>query len=244
MSHSIPIKFGISQYFPCNYIPSEQERLLVAIDPVVQTPENYEQLMTLGFRRSGAQVYRPHCEVCHACQSIRVPVNQFSLSRSQKRTLKKAKHFTLCLNQNCTDIMQYYPLFETYINRRHSDGSMYPATEEQYQNFVAINWLTVAYLEVYDQQKLISVSVVDVLPDSFSAVYTFFDPDYDKYSLGRFAILQLIEQAKANHKQFVYLGYQVDECRKMNYKTQYKPYQRLIGGNWVNSEQIIGEKSS
>ncbi|MCU4674678.1 arginyltransferase [Catenovulum sp. 2E275] len=235
MSHSIPIKFGISQNFPCNYLPQKQERLLVAIDSIIKTAENYEQLMALGFRRSGDQVYRPHCQNCDACQSIRIPVQTFSASKSQKRTLKKAREFTVYLNQNCKDIMRYYPLFEKYINQRHSDGSMYPANVEQYTNFILISWLPVAYMEVLEGDKLISVSVVDVLPNSYSAVYTFFDPDYEHFSLGRFAILQMIELARASQKQFVYLGYQVDGCRKMNYKTQYTPHQRLIGGHWIDS---------
>ena len=238
MSDSIPIKFGISQNFPCSYVPEYQERLLVALDAIVRNAQNYEQLMGLGFRRSGDQVYRPHCEACSACQSIRIPVLDFLPSRSQKRTLKKAARFNLHLNQNCKDIMRYYPLFEKYINMRHFDGSMYPANEEQYTNFISVDWLNVAYLEILDGDKLISVSVVDLLPDSFSAVYTFFDPDYEHYSLGRFAILQLIELAIAYRKQYVYLGYQVDDCRKMNYKSQYLPHQRLIGGHWLDSDAL------
>ncbi len=240
MSHSIPIKFGISQNFPCNYIPGQEERLLVAMDNIVRNAENYEQLMALGFRRSGDQVYRPHCVSCQACQSIRVPVAEFSASKSQKRVLKKCAQFKVYLNHNCKDIMRYYPLFEKYINQRHMDGSMYPANIEQYKNFIMTSWLPVGYLEILEGDKLISVSVIDVLPNSYSAVYTFFDPDYESYSVGKFAILQMFQQALASQKQYVYLGYQVDECRKMNYKTQYQPYHRLIGGHWLDSRHFNG----
>lgn len=232
MSDNIPIKFGISHEFPCNYIDGQQERLLVAIDPIIQTPNNYQQLLTLGFRRSGPQVYRPHCQNCVACQSIRIPVLEFSASKSQKRTLKKCAEFTIHLNLKQNDLMRYYPVYESYINNRHADGSMYPASVEQYQGFIAIDWLTVGFLEISINNKLIGVCVVDCLPDSYSAVYTFFDPEYEAYSIGRFAILQLIELARLSKRKYVYLGYQVDECRKMNYKTQYFPHQRLIAGHW------------
>ncbi|KMT66363.1 arginyltransferase [Catenovulum maritimum] len=236
MSGNIPIKFGISQAFPCNYLPEQYERLLVAIDDIVYNPTNYEVMLNLGFRRSGEQVYRPHCESCQQCISIRIPAAEFSLSRNQKRTAKKCQNFTTRINKKAIP-SQYFELYSKYINQRHSDSTMFPPDLAQFENFVSASWLEVGFLEVYDQNKLISISVIDCLPDSFSAVYTFFDPDYSHYSLGRFAILQMVEFAKITQRNYVYLGYQIDECQKMNYKTEYQPHEKLIAGHWLTTSK-------
>ncbi|MER2492567.1 arginyltransferase [Catenovulum sediminis] len=237
MGHNIPIQFGISEEFSCDYLPQHKERLLVALDNIVYNPANYEKLMEMGFRRSGAQVYRPHCNLCSECQSIRIPVIKFAASKNQKRVIRKCANFMVKLNLNQTDPLTYYSLYENYINTRHADGSMYPANVEQYLSFVEAHWLQVGFLEIYDKQKLISVSVIDCLPNCYSAVYTFFDPDYQAYSLGTFAILQQIELTRLSARQFLYLGYQVDGCNKMNYKSKFYPHQRLVQNKWLNVEK-------
>ncbi len=233
----VPIKFGISQNFDCSYLPGQQEKLLIAVDQLIYSPPNYEQLMQIGFRRSGSQVYRPYCETCQACQSLRVLADEFKPSRSQKRLLKKSADLKVQLQLAQQDPYQYYPLYEKYINLRHQDGSMYPANIEQFNSFIEAQWLNVGFLEIYDGDKLISVSVIDVLPEALSAVYTFFDPDYEQLSLGSVAIIKSIAFAKQMQLPHVYLGYQIDDCKKMNYKNKYKPYEALIGGHWERSDK-------
>lgn len=239
MSKLTPIKFGISQSFDCSYLPEQKERLLVAMDDVVYNPANYEQLLNSGFRRSGSQVYRPHCEACTACRSLRVPLTTFKASRSQKRVKSKGKVFNVILQPNVPDPLVYYPIYERYITERHADGSMYPPSAEQYTGFVAANWLSSAFLEIYLEDQLIGVSVLDVLPKALSAVYTFFDPDFADYSIGTLAVLHAIDFAKAMHMDFLYLGYQVEGCRKMNYKTKFHPYQILIDGEWQDKNNSV-----
>lgn len=223
-------QLGISKNFPCNYLANKEERLLIAVDKRFQTPENYSWLMAQGFRRSGDQIYRPHCDHCSACQSLRVMVPEFHLSKSQKRLIKKNQKFSIKLANQQKDC--YYPLYEKYINTLHADGSMYPATVEQYTNFLACTLTEQLYIEVWDQEKLISVAVTDVLNNALSAVYTFYDSDYRKDALGVFSILSQIKIAKELNKNFLYLGYQIDECQKMNYKNKYFPYQILQNNTW------------
>lgn len=224
------IKLGLTEAFTCGYLPTEQEQLLVAVDQQAYTPDSYEQLLALGFRRSGARIYRPHCPHCQQCQSLRIDPLNFVPSRSQKRILKRNLDITWKLTvQQGAD---FYPLYEKYINERHQDGDMYPASVSQYENFVLCDWMTVSFLCGYKAGQLVCVMVLDTMPNAFSALYTFFDPELSALSLGSLAILQALQMAKEKGKQFVYLGYQIDACDKMAYKKNYKPHQRLTHGIW------------
>ncbi|WP_448211608.1 arginyltransferase [Colwellia sp. MEBiC06753] len=223
-------KLGISKEFPCNYLPDKNERLIIVIDDLTKQTDDYDYLMHQGFRRSGDQVYRPHCRTCNQCQSIRVCTDLFKPTKSQKRLLKKNQQFSTCVTEHAKP--EYYSLFETYINTLHSDGAMYPASEEQYNNFIFTDIAKQLFLEIYDENKLISVAVTDVLPNAISAIYTFYHPAYRKQALGIYSILQQIALAKTMKKPFVYLGYQIDECQKMNYKAKFFPHHRLINNQW------------
>lgn len=229
------LKFGITGEFPCNYIPNQQERLLVAVDERLHNNEQYAWLMNQGFRRSGDQIYRPHCVNCQACQSLRILTQHFMPSKSQKRLLKKNQHFDVRISREQNE--QYFPLYERYINTLHNDGSMYPANKEQYESFLTCSVTQQLFLEVWDGDKLISVAVTDDLPDALSAVYTFYDPEYRKSGLGVFSILNQIAYTKKSLREYLYLGYQIDECKKMNYKNKYFPYQRLSNNQWKTTNK-------
>lgn len=223
-------KLGITKPFPCNYLPEQEERLLIAVDDRFHDEKHYTWLMGQGFRRSGEQLYRPHCEHCTACQSLRVMVNEFRASKSQKRLLKKNRSFRLNVSEQIKEI--YYPLYERYINEIHKDGAMYPASQDQFDGFLNSSICPILFIEIWDAETLISVAVTDNLNDSLSAVYTFYDPDYKTSGLGVFSILKQIELAAKYGKSFLYLGYQIDDCKKMNYKNRYYPHQRLINQTW------------
>lgn len=228
--NDIDFQFGISKNFPCNYLPEQDERLLIAVDTRFQNPQKYAWLMGQGFRRSGDQIYRPQCEACQACHSIRVMINDFLPSKSQKRSLKRNSHLTVKHSSNAKD--SYYPLYENYINTLHHDGAMYPANFDQYKSFLSCNITEQLFIELWDNDKLVGVAVTDVLPNALSAVYTFYDPSLRKNGLGVFSILNQINIAKSLNKPYLYLGYQIDDCQKMNYKNKYHPYQRLIKNTW------------
>lgn len=229
------MKFGITQSFSCSYLPNEEERLLVYAEEETLLATRYSQLIQAGFRRSGEQIYRPHCVSCNKCQSVRIPVDAFAPSRSQKRILKG--NATLSVKLSTSLKPEYYPLYERYINERHSDGSMYPPSYEQFNNFLNCTWMTPLFLEAYDKDKLVAVAVTDVLEDNvhtgaLSALYTFFDPDYAASSLGTWMILMQIEQAKSLGHHFVYLGYYVQGCQKMTYKHKFHPFEQFIDNEW------------
>ena len=229
------MRFGLTGTFSCSYLPERQEQLLVFAETNDNLASRYGQLIQVGFRRSGDQIYRPHCPQCHACHSVRVPAAEFSPSRSQKRLLKKNSHFTTRLSIRPS--VQYYPLYEDYITQRHADGSMFPPSKSQFSSFISCHWNPPIYLEAYEGEKLIAVAVTDLLtlPDgseSFSALYTFYAPDKEKCSLGTWMILQQLQHAKDSKRQFLYLGYQIDDCGKMNYKTRFNPHERFFDNNW------------
>ncbi|PAJ73664.1 arginyltransferase [Pseudoalteromonas sp. NBT06-2] len=233
MNKQLPSKLGLSQSFPCSYLADEEEQLLVILEPSCYSEFGYEHLLSLGFRRSGDQIYRPHCAPCFKCKAIRVVVNNFIPSRSQKRKIKSAKkQFTVKYSNSASS--EYYSLYEKYINQRHSDSSMFPANEKQYKSFLLCTWLPITYIELYKDDKLIAVAVTDQLSNSLSAIYTFFDPEFEQFSLGTVMVIEQIKLAKKQNKLFVYLGYQIDECKKMNYKNQFKNHQILEFDRWIS----------
>ncbi|MBL0689066.1 MAG: arginyltransferase [Pseudoalteromonas sp.] len=232
MNEQLPARIGLSQPFECSYLPDRQEQLLVILDPSCYSSNKFESLLGLGFRRSGNQIYRPHCPICSACSSVRVLADEFMPTKSQKRKLNKAKNrFEVKYSQ--VEREQYYPLYSKYISLRHQDGSMYPPDKSQFQSFLFCSWLTITFIELWDQDNLVAVAVTDCMDNAISAIYTFFDPDYEHFSLGTVMILQQLKFAKQQHKQFVYLGYQIDECDKMNYKTQFLPAQKQCNDQWL-----------
>lgn len=230
------MKFGITQQFACSYLDDQDEQLIVFADTNTPQEDQYEFLLGAGFRRSGEQIYRPHCPACNACQSLRVPVELFIPSKSQKRILRRNQDLKVSVSY--TDNVDYYPLYEQYINQRHIDGSMYPASPEQYQSFVNSNWTNPLFVEFHLLDKLVAVAVTDNLTQSLSALYTFFAPELADRSIGKFAILQQISIAADLKKKYLYLGYQIDECKKMNYKADFYPHERFFGNKW----RLIGKK--
>lgn len=225
---------GVTATFPCSYLSNEKEQLIMLIEPDLHAKEHYPDLMSMGFRRSGNDVYRPHCPDCEACQSLRIKCNEFILSKSQKRLLNKNKHFTIHINTTPKD--DYFLLYQRYIDNIHKDGAMYPACPKQFKSFMRCTWGETLFIEVYDEDKLISVSVTDQLhsevSSAWSAFYCFYDPDYSLHSLGKFAVLMQINSAKQQKIEFLYLGYYIQDCQKMNYKNQFNPHQRFINQQW------------
>jgi arginine-tRNA-protein transferase len=224
------MKFGVTQAFDCNYIPEQKEQLLVYVEDEGDINKQYEQLMKVGFRRSGEQIYRPHCVDCNACQSLRILSQQYTPSRSQKRIINKNKALHTAVHTEIQD--NYYPLYARYIEQRHSDGSMFPPSISQFQNFVKCSWNKALFLEAWDGDNLVAVSVIDEMTDAISALYTFFEPSLSHRSMGSYMIIQLIHHANLLSKPFVYLGYQVDRCNKMNYKQNYYPHERFYQNKW------------
>lgn len=230
-NHAIAI--GLSQPFACSYLSGQQEQLLVIQEDELDL-SLFERLLALGFRRSGSAIYKPRCPHCNACQPIRVPLDEFRLSKRQKRTLAKNRdlHFRIVTKE----ALAHYPLYERYICARHSDGPMYPPSEEQYRHFLACEWLSPVFIELWHGQRLVAVAVTDLLPQSLSAIYSYFDPDYSERSLGSLLVLLQCRLGKLMSKSFLYLGYQIDNHDKMGYKRLYRPYEILGVQGWQKSD--------
>lgn len=233
-TQSTSLNVGVTKPFPCSYLDDHQETLIMLIEPEVNAKTYYPTLLANGFRRSGNQVYRPHCEHCQACESLRIPVSAFALSRSQKRLINKNSSFIVKIAK--TPHEDYFDLYQRYINTVHHDGPMFPASETQYNDFIHSTWNQALFIEIYDQDKLIAVSITDQLiteqSKAWSAFYCFYDPDYHANSLGKFAVLTQLKLAVEHNVNCLYLGYYIENCQKMNYKTQFNPHQRFIDGEW------------
>lgn len=222
----------------CSYLPG-REAITSFVDPAVTiTPQLYGHLSRLGFRRSGQFFYAPSCGSCQACVASRILVGEFALNRPFRRCLKKNADLDLqLLSQVDTD--EHYALFEHYINLRHSDGDMFPPQQAQYMDFLGEGGEYTRYLELRHQGKLIGCSVVDVLDDGLSAIYTYFDPNEENRSLGTLAVLHLINLAADMGLPYVYLGYWVQGCRKMVYKSRFQPQELFIDNRWQRLEPRV-----
>lgn len=221
----------------CSYLP-DQLATTMFVDPKANISNDvYGQLSELGFRRSGNHYYRPHCNHCNACIPTRVLADQFKASRSQKRVLKnnqgvKAQILSPDFHED------HYALYEKYINERHVDGDMYPASREQYRSFLVDGRDCTRFIEFSLAEQVIAIAVMDQLADGLSAIYTFFDPELDHLSLGTYAVLWQLEEAKRRNLPYVYLGYFISECKKMSYKTKFKPFQVRIDERWLSFEEL------
>ena len=236
------MKFGLTQPFDCSYLDDHQEQLLVFAPDTTVQPEHYSRLIQAGFRRSGAQVYRPHCAACSQCESIRVKVNEFLPSKSQKRILNKNRDVKCRLVEHgseyfAANFAEYFTLYCQYINERHQDGSMFPPDKSQFTDFIQCQWQALVLIEARLNNAVIAVAVTDVTQTGFSAFYTIFDPALAQRSLGTFMILQQIAFCQRNHLPYLYLGYQIDACRKMNYKEAFSPNERFNGEFWVDKSK-------
>ncbi|MFV8817244.1 arginyltransferase [Haliea sp. E17] len=216
----------------CSYLENREATTLF-VDPRQEVDQSlYSNLSLLGFRRSGNHLYRPHCSHCQACIPARIPVADFAPNRAQRRTLRDNRD----LEVECTpDIRDEaaYDLYRRYIEQRHSDGDMYPPDREQYLSFLNNAWDCTRYYRFYTGGKLTAIAVVDELLDGLSAIYTFFDPAATDRSLGRFAILWQVEHTAELGLDYLYLGYWIKNCRKMAYKSEYRPLELFINGRWT-----------
>jgi len=232
MTELARLKFYATQPHPCSYLPDEQATTLFLDPSQPMDIELYAQLSTLGFRRSGDHLYRPHCQDCQACVPARIPAGRFSPNRQQRKILRRNADLKVgWAAPRLTE--EYYDLYLRYIETRHADGDMCPPSREQFDTFLVSDLPYSRFIEFRLDEQLLAVAVTDILPNGLSAVYTFFDPQQEQRSLGRFAILWQIAEARRMGLHALYLGYWIRNCRKMAYKTQYRPIELLVNQRWT-----------
>lgn len=216
---------------PCSYLPNQESVSAFANPNMDMDMATYDMLIQKGFRRSGGYVYRPHCGQCQACQSLRVLVDDFKPGRNARRLMRRNADLSIqCRPQRFSE--EHFQLYSRYINTRHGDGAMAHPSRSDYSRFLINDWSQTEFVEFRMLDKLVAVSVMDLTATGLSAVYTFFDPDQEPRSLGRFAILWQIEESRQRELPYLYLGYWVAGCRKMEYKIQYQPAQIYVREHW------------
>ena len=225
-------QFYLTPSHPCSYLDSKRARTLF-LDPREPIDDAlYGVLTRAGFRRSGSHLYRPRCEDCTACVSVRVPVERFRRTRRFARVAARNDDLEIGLEQPAFS-PDVFALYARYIRERHADGDMYPATSAQFRSFLLSSWTHTKFLTFRLDSRLVAVAVTDTLNDGLSAIYTFFDPALARRSLGVFAILTQIAECRERGVPYLYLGYWIRDCAKMSYKIDYRPVELLVHNRWV-----------
>lgn len=219
---------------PCSYKPGRQAATVFVDPEQVITRSLNSWANELGYRRSGAHIYRPECGACRACVSCRVPVEKFSPRRRHRRVWRANSDLRVTVRREL-DRGDSWRLYRDYIDARHQDGDMHPATPEQFDAFVRTRTTDTRYVMFHEADALVAVSVTDRLRRGLSAVYTYYDPARAGRSLGVFAILWQIARCRELKLPWLFLGYWVEGSPKMQYKLDFRPMELLLDGRWTTA---------
>ncbi len=237
-------QFYLTPPAPCPYLRHRQERKVFTHLIGDQAGQLNDVLTNGGFRRSQNIAYRPACETCNACVSVRVLVDDFVPTKSLKRTWS--------LNRDVTTewrparaTPEQYSVFRSYIDARHGDGGMADMTVLDFAAMVEDSFVDTRIVEYYAppgeldetpstmEPELAAVALTDTLNDGLSMVYSFFEPGQGQRSLGNYMILDHIERTRKLGLPYLYLGYWVKDSRKMDYKSRFRPQEHLMADGWI-----------
>lgn len=226
------LQFYLTIPSPCPYLPDRMERkIFTQLDPI-SGPYLNNYLTHAGFRRSQNVIYRPACEQCRECQSMRISVETFTPGKSFKRVLAKNSDITRTVSESFAT-QEQFDLLHRYLTSRHMGGGMSDMDFFRYEMMVE-NSATHSEIVEYRiaDNTLVACVLIDVLSDGFSMVYSFFDPNLSNHSLGNFMILDHIQRCKDTYLPYLYLGYWVKGSPKMHYKAKFSPCEILGKDGW------------
>lgn len=223
--------FYLTPEHECPYLPERVARTAFA-DPTAQPDLRVQtRLAESGFRRSGGILYRPRCPNCSACVPVRLAVADFRPNRTQRRVIRDNADL-VAARVPLSPTPEQLDLFDRYQRSRHPEGAMFAENAEQYLTYFASGFSATQAHELRLGEQLVAVMVIDPLVDALSAVYTYFEPELEPRSLGTYAVLWQVREARRLGLTWLYLGYWIEETRKMAYKAAFQPQQRLISGAW------------
>ncbi len=230
-SLSDPKQYYLTAEYPCSYLEGRLARSEVAPPHHANIDGAFDDLILSGFRRSGLFVYRPRCRACKSCIAVRVDVAAFEPNRAQKRSLKRHQDLEAIPRELAFE-PEHFELYRRYQNARHPGGGMDEDNPEQYCQSLLQSQVATLLYEFRENGKLMMVSIVDEIDDGLSSVYTFFDPDIASASFGTYNVLWQIELCRKMQLPHLYLGYWIEQSRKMAYKISFKPLEGYIDGQW------------
>ena len=235
ISFDLPIEFKITRPVECPYLDHHMEQRIAA--DIAGMPEAHDNLARAGFRRVENWVYKPVCMDCQACVPVRIASGNgdeggIIISRNQRRVINRNKDLTRDIKKNIST-EEHYDLFRKYLNNRHDDGQMADMDFDSYTAMINSSPIETRLLEYRYMGDVIGVMMIDLQDDGLSAVYSFFDPDASERSLGTYMVLDCAALAHEMKLDYVYLGYYVEDSRKMNYKSRFAPSEHLINGEWT-----------
>lgn len=229
--------FFATQPLPCPYLPGRMERRVVTELHGRDVSSLHDKLTQTGYRRSHGIAYAPVCPDCQACLPVRIRARDFKATRSQRRVWNKNQNLIANICPP-TVTEEQYDLFSNYLRTRHSGGEMEKMELHDYQALVEETPVETLLVEFRNESgDLAAACLMDVIEDGLSAVYSFFDPSIERQSPGTFMILWLIEEAKKQNLDYVYLGYLIRESQKMAYKSTFRPLEAFGSKGWHDVEK-------
>ncbi len=237
-------QFFITAPAPCPYLEGKLERKVFTHLINSEARQLHDTLAQGGFRRSQNIAYRPACDGCQACVSVRVPVSEFRWNRSFRKIAARNKAVSSAVRP-ATATSEQYALFRRYIDDRHHDGGMSEMSMMDFSAMIDETFVDTQIIEYRNpaqpslpgpdsrQGGLVACALTDVLDDGLSMIYSFFNPDYQARSLGTYMVLDHIRRAEKLGLPYVYLGYWVNGSRKMDYKARFLPQERLTQTGWL-----------